>query len=328
MYEQLVQYLAEEVVGQPEAVRAFARAAVRTMAPAGASDRPPLAVILVGGPTGTGKRRLSQVLARRLLGSERALIKLHPALYANPGTFLFYLHSACAAHDAAFGPVPGAPRVIYLEGIEKCPPPVLDTLLHLLSHGEISLTPDWSIDFGRTILILETAAAQREVDDLAERPSGFRGSALDDRESIDERIRQEVDDALRSAFPPQFFSMLDEIVYFRRLADDDLPFILDNMLSKLQARLTPRGLHLHVDEPARELLLEWGRRHLRFGAKALQQVVDRYLGVPVADAMISAPHMAPGSVLFARRTMEGIVLYVPNELQRKAHALDGEGPWR
>src|SRR5262245_25699461 len=81
MYQDFVNALSREVLGQPAAIKAFARTAVRAVDRLFRGDRP-AGLLLVTGPTGCGKSFLTEVLARVLLGSERRLVRVNVALDA------------------------------------------------------------------------------------------------------------------------------------------------------------------------------------------------------------------------------------------------------
>lgn len=301
MYQQILNRLSEEVVSQPEAVKAFARAAVRAMDGALGSANRPAAALLLGGPTGSGKAHLTSVFARLLLGNEQHLVRVAPSFSTSVAACAAYLATACGPPG-----MPGVLRVVCIEGVEKAHPSVLDLLSHIFSTGELPLAPGVAIDFRHTVFALLTGVAEREVDDLATRSVGFSGGDRD----VDDRIRGHVEAKIYASFSPRFLSFIDEIVVLRRMDEDDLPFILEKILDRLEERLLARGVHLHVDSAVRDFVLAEGRRGMRFGAKGLRRAADRYIETPLADLLATRP-LPPGATLFMRRTLEGIALYVP-----------------
>lgn len=289
MYEHVLRYLNEDLVNQPDAVKAFARAAVQAMDGHFRRDRP-LAVLLVAGPTGTGKTHLTEVFSRFLLGDPRRMIKLNPSV-----------------PPWQLQPSSG-PRIVLIETIENAPPPLLELLVHVFRNGELAVAPDHVLDFRQTLFILETAVAEREVDEVTRRAVGFQDRDL--RVQADHEIREHIESKIHATFPLRLLSLLDEIVYFRMLRPEDLPYILDRMIYRLRCTLGEHGLDLHVEDAARELLLSLGRKRLRFGAAGLRQAADRYLQLPLQDLFASrAP--AAGTVVYARRSLDGITFFVP-----------------
>ena len=306
MYERFVNYFSEEMVGQPEAITAFARAAIRAKDAHLRGNRP-LFVLLIAGPAGSGKRYLMESLARLVLGTEHRVIRINPTFYEKVDPCLEFMGAQCAAFDASLPP--GAPpvRLAYVEPLEKAAAPIVDLFTHIFGTGAAMVSPQFGVDFRRTIFVLETSLAEFEPD---EEPVGFHASDPEALARADARNRSVIKERIYAGFPSRLLALVDEIAFFRKIREVDLPFILDKFLRHLQRRLTPTGLHLHVEDAARSFLLQQGSRSLRFGAKDLRQAADRYLETPIMDLLSNRP-LPPGSVIYARRSLEGVALFVP-----------------
>src|SRR5688572_4547331 len=155
MYEHYVGYFSEEMVGQPEAVTAFARAAVRARDVHGRGNRP-LFVLLIAGPAGSGKRYLMESLARVVLGAERRVIRVNPTFYEQVEPCLTFLGAQCATFDATLPPGANPVRLIFVEPLEKAASPLVDLFTHIFTAGEAVINPHYGVDFRRTIFVLET----------------------------------------------------------------------------------------------------------------------------------------------------------------------------
>jgi ATP-dependent Clp protease ATP-binding subunit ClpA/ATP-dependent Clp protease ATP-binding subunit ClpC len=75
--------LAEEVMGQPAAIAAAADTILRIKAHVGDPKRP-AAVLLLTGPTGTGKTELAKVMASYLFGSRSRLVRFDMSELGGP----------------------------------------------------------------------------------------------------------------------------------------------------------------------------------------------------------------------------------------------------
>jgi ATP-dependent Clp protease ATP-binding subunit ClpA len=306
MFERIVGYFAEEMVGQPEAITAFARAAVRAKDGHLRGNRP-LFVLLIAGPAGSGKRYLMESLARLVLGSEHRVIRMNPTFYDQVEPCLSFLAAQCAAFDATLPPGANPVRLVYVEPLEKAPAPIIDLFSHIFGTGAALVGPNFAVDFRRTIFVLETSLAEFEQDDG---PVGFQAADPEALARVDARNRQAIKDRIYAGFPSRLLALIDEIAFFRKIREVDLPFILDKFLRHLQRQLLTRGLHLHVEDSARSFLLQQGCKSLRFGAKELRHAADLYLESPILDLISSRP-LPPGSVIYARRSLEGVSLFVP-----------------
>lgn len=265
---------------------------------------------MIGGPVGSGKGYLIEVFGRLLFGRERRVIKLNASFYRSVGACMEFLYAACSAHDASTVPGESPIRLLHVEGIEKAPAPLLDMFIHVFANGELTVRPGMGVDFSRTFLVLETGLAEREVDQLASRPVGFRATDPEVIAETDAHIREHIHNRIFSTFPLRFLALVDDVVIFRRIGERDLPSVLERGLSHLDQMVAWYGLRLHVDDAVCSFLLSEGRRSLRFGAKGLKQAMDRHLETPLIDLLSSRP-MPPGSVIYARRSMEGVSLFVP-----------------
>lgn len=296
-----------EIAGQPEAVAAFAEVAARAAQGMQREDRA-LAVLLLAGPIGAGKGTAANALARLLLGTERRAIRLNLALFQQPAACGQALLAACAAMN---GHAPGAAplRVLILQGVEHATPPLLEMLVDMFHHGELAVAPGVALDLRRTVVLLETSAGVLPADE-APPPLGFHGADPDARAGADRRNREAVQAKLRAAFPARLLGAVDEIVVFRRVWPEDLPLMLDRMLARVQRALAPVPAWLHVEEAARALLLDEGGRALQFGAKELRQAVERRLELPL-HALLRQGALRPGGTIYARRSLDGITLFVP-----------------
>src|SRR5205823_11342693 len=82
--------------------------------------------------------------------------------------------------------------------------------------------------------------------------TGYRG---DDPGAYD-AMKQEVLEALRQHFRPEFLNRVDDVVVFHPLGRSHLRQIVDIQLARLQARLADRHLELVFTDRAKDFLAE------------------------------------------------------------------------
>ena len=92
-------------------------------------------------------------------------------------------------------------------------------------------------------------------------------------------------DEAKKVFRPEFMNRLDDIIVFRSLTKPDLLEILDLEVSKVLKRLRARQLHLTLDTPAMEFLVEKGYDPT-YGARPMRRAVERYLEDPLAEEIL------------------------------------------
>ena len=209
----LEEELHERVVGQDEAVRAVADAVVR--ARAGIKDpKRPIGSFLFLGPTGVGKTELARALAATLFDDEDNIVRLDMSEYMEKHTVarLIGAPPGYVGYEEG-GQLTEAVRrkpysVVLLDEIEKAHPDVFNVLLQVLDDGRLTDGQGRTVNFKNTVIIMTSNIGSQlilEVRDADERSY--------------QRMREQVLEALRRQFRPEFLNRVDEIVVFRALTE-------------------------------------------------------------------------------------------------------------
>jgi ATP-dependent Clp protease ATP-binding subunit ClpB len=101
-----------------------------------------------------------------------------------------------------------------------------------------------------------------------------------------QRMREQVLEALRRHFRPEFLNRVDEVVVFRALTEGELERIVEIQLEGLRRRLAERRITLEVAEAARAYLARVGYDPV-FGARPLKRVIQREVETPVARLLVA-----------------------------------------
>src|SRR5262249_39576028 len=248
----LEEELHKRVVGQDEAVRAVADAVIR--ARAGIKDpKRPIGSFLFLGPTGVGKTELARALAATLFDSEDNTIRIDMSEYmekhtvarligAPPG-YVGYEEGGQLTETVRRKPY----SVILLDEIEKAHPDVFNILLQVLDDGRLTDGQGRTVNFRNTVIIMTSNIGSQLILEM-------RG----DDERTYERMREQVLDALRRHFRPEFLNRVDEIVVFRALTGSQLARIVEIQLEGLRRRLVERRITLDVTDAAKAYLARAG----------------------------------------------------------------------
>jgi ATP-dependent Clp protease ATP-binding subunit ClpB len=102
---------------------------------------------------------------------------------------------------------------------------------------------------------------------------GYRGG--DDPDAY-ARMREEVLDALRDHFRPEFLNRVDEIVVFHALSREQLKSIVQIQLGRLRARLAERKIELELSDAALEHFATAGYDPV-YGARPMKRLLQREL---------------------------------------------------
>jgi ATP-dependent Clp protease ATP-binding subunit ClpB len=253
--------LHRRVIGQDEAITAVANAIRRARAGLQDPNRP-LGSFLFLGPTGVGKTELARALAEFLFDDEQAMIRIDMSEYQEKHTVsrLIGAPPGYVGYDEA-GQLTEAVRrrpyaVVLFDEVEKAHPEVLNTLLQLLDDGRLTDGHGRTVDFRNTVIIMTSNV-------------GSGGT------------KDEVMEAVRLHFRPEFINRIDEIVVFHSLGREHLRLIIDIQLARLSKRLEERKIRLELTDSARDLLIEEGYDPT-YGARPLKRTIQRQLLDPLA----------------------------------------------
>ncbi|MGE5857467.1 MAG: AAA family ATPase, partial [Solirubrobacterales bacterium] len=266
--EKLIQMedrLHERVIGQDEAVEAVSGALRRSRAGLSDPDRP-IGSFLFLGPTGVGKTELARALAEFMFDSEQAMVRIDMSEYmekhavarligAPPG-YVGYEEGGQLTEAVRRRPY----SVILLDEIEKAHPDVFNVLLQIMDDGRLTDGQGRTVDFKNTVLIMTSNV----------------GSQFIAAESVEEKAREQVEEALTQTFPPEFLNRIDDVVIFHRLTKEDLGKIVDIQVAELSERVRERGIEIELTGKARELLGNLGFDPT-YGARPLKRVIQKQL---------------------------------------------------
>ena len=276
----LEEQLHRRVVGQDEAVRAVADAVLR--ARAGIKDpKRPIGSFLFLGPTGVGKTELARALAEALFDDEENMIRLDMSEYMEKHTVARLI----GAPPGYVGYEEGRQRteavrrkpysVVLFDEIEKAHPDVFNALLQVLDDGRLTDGQGRTVNFRNTVIIMTSNIGSQLILEL-------RGA---DERSY-QRMREQVLEALRRHFRPEFLNRVDEVVVFRALTEAELAKIVEIQLEGLRRRLGERRITLEVTDAARAWLARVGYDPV-FGARPLKRVIQREVETPVARLIVA-----------------------------------------
>jgi ATP-dependent Clp protease ATP-binding subunit ClpB len=150
--------------------------------------------------------------------------------------------------------------VILIDEIEKAHPDVFNVLLQIMDDGRLTDGQGRTVDFKNTVLIMTSNV----------------GSQFIAAEAVEEKAREQVEEALTQTFPPEFLNRIDDVVIFHRLTKEDLGKIVDIQVRALSERVRERGIEIELTDKARELLGNLGFDPT-YGARPLKRIIQKQL---------------------------------------------------
>ena len=307
----LPEQLHERVIGQEEAVQAVSDAVLR--ARAGLKDpQRPIGSFLFLGPTGVGKTELCKTLASALFDTEDNMIRLDMSEYMEKHTVsrLIGAPPGYVGYDEG-GQLTEAVRrkpysVVLFDEIEKAHPDVFNTLLQILDDGRLTDGHGRTVDFKNTILIM-TSNIGSPIMLAGIRPDGTFGPG----------VEEQVMDALRSHFRPEFLNRVDETVLFKPLLQPQLMAIIELLATSLRKRLAHRKMGLTITDAAKAFMAAAAYDPI-YGARPLRRYLQTHLETRLAKEIIAGRiedgaeivvDAQNGRIVFGAKDEDGNVVY-------------------
>jgi len=283
---QMEERLQERIVDQDEAVAAVSDAIRR--ARSGLKDpRRPIGSFIFLGPTGVGKTELAKTLAEFLFDDEDALLRIdmseYPRLFGAPPGYVGYEEGGQLTETVRRRPY----QVILFDEIEKAHPDVWNALLQILEDGRLTDGQGNIVDFRNTVVIMTSNIGTK----YAPKGGSTLGFRTPGEPAEHDKMREDIHEALKKTFRPEFLNRIDEVIIFQRLSKEDMKRIVDLQMKDIGQRLFEQGLYIQLSEAARDWLAEKGYDPA-FGARPLRRTLQRFVESPLSKKLIRSEFKA------------------------------------
>ena len=296
--------LHKRIIGQDEAVSAVARAIRRARAGLSEPNKPIGSFIFVG-PTGVGKTDLAKALAECMFGDEKLMVRLDMSEYMEKHTVskLIGAPPGYVGYDDNNGgqlteKIRRKPySVVLFDEIEKAHPDVFNILLQILDDGRLTDSKGRVINFKNTIIIMTSNVGASQIKKMSN--FGFRSE--EDDGYVD--MRENIMDALREQFKPEFLNRLDDIIIFRKLTREEQGQICEKIIEGVAQKLKVKNVSLKITPAAMDKLLEEGYSE-EYGARPMKRVVQKRIEDRLSDEIL-AGNVLPGELVTVDINSEG-----------------------
>lgn len=284
--KEIENFISQELVGQPDAVKALADTIHQIKARLN-NPRRPLSSFMLIGPTGVGKTQAAKVLAKYLTGSEERLLRFDMNEYINYDAVDRLIGTYYQPEGQLTGKVRHTPfGILLLDEIEKAHRSVHDLLLQVLDDGRLTDSLGKTVDFTNMIIIMTSNVGAREISSQL----GF--------EKTNDTNHAIYQAALRKKFRPEFINRIDQVVIFKSLSFDHILNIARLQIKELLSRdgFVRRTTILDISQEA----LAWVARRgfdEKMGGRALKRQIERDLTMLSAEQLITTQEDLP--ILFS-----------------------------
>jgi ATP-dependent Clp protease ATP-binding subunit ClpC len=273
----------QRIVDQEEAVAAVSEAIRRGRA--GLKDpKRPIGSFIFLGPTGVGKTELARALAEFLFDDEDAMVRMDMSEYmqehtvsrliGSPPGYVGYEEGGQLTEAVHRRPY----RVILFDEVEKAHPDVLSILLQLLEDGRLTDGHGRTVDFKNTVVIMTSNLGSKE---FQRGGIGF----LRKEEGDEEKMRTDVQSALKEHLLPELLNRIDDVIIFHPLTKEHLKSIVDLLIREVERGLAERNIQLEVNEEAKAWLVQKGYDPV-YGARPLRRAIQKYVENPISTKIL------------------------------------------
>ena len=202
--------------------------------------------------------------------------------------------------------------VVIFDEFEKAHLNIQRQLLSILEEGKLRLQSGRVVDFTGSLIIFTTNVGTQQISDeyLSGQRIGYKTPA---REKIQKsngmdkaiwtRVRREIESG--KYFLPELLGRIGKpgIIVFQTLKHADYLKILEVELSEVQKRLSenyqfsPGNLSISYTKEFKDFLIQEGVDP-RYGARALSNVVKKYMIEPIANAILNGELKQNDKILF------------------------------
>ena len=297
--------LHKRVIGQEVAITAVSKAIRRSRAGIKDPKRPAGSFIFLG-PSGVGKTELARTLADFLFGDEEAMIRIDMSEYmekhavsrlvGSPPGYIGYDEGGQLTEAVRRKPY----SVLLLDEIEKAHPDVFNILLQILEDGRLTDAQGRTVDFRNAIVIMTSNIGASEIS----KNTSIGFTVSDETGMSYGDMKNRIMSDLKKVFRPEFLNRIDEVIVFHKLAKDEVKEIVDLMINRVRVQVAEHELQLDLTEAAKDLLVDKGWDP-SMGARPLRRAIQRYIEDPLADEVLRAGPMTPGSTVMVDRDPSG-----------------------
>jgi len=247
------------------------------------------------GPTGVGKTELAKILADKVLGSRKKLLKVNCGEYSNSHEYSKLIGSppGYIGHNEKGILSERAEKsnewVIVFDEIEKAHDKLFDLLLNLMDEGTITDSHGTDLDFTNSLLVFTSNIGLKEY--VGKDTLGFGHERV-----TYENSKSAIEKAYKDKFSPEFRNRLDSVIYFNALNKDDAEKIVRLQLKALPIRVSKKLVDFITEHAFSE----------EYGARNIKRFIKNNISIKIADEILKGDSATKYKPLFKKNEFIGV----------------------
>ncbi len=171
--------------------------------------------------------------------------------------------------------------VVLFDEVEKAHPDIFNLMLQMFDDGRLTDGQGRLVDFKNTVIIMTSNLGSEII--------------LDKNLSEDEK-KEQLNQALKQKFKPEFLNRIDEIIMFDALTLKELTGIVDIQTNSLKKRLLDQDIELEITQSAKDYLANEGYEPL-YGARPLKRVIRQLVEIPMSMKILEGEFVKGDKIL-------------------------------
>jgi ATP-dependent Clp protease ATP-binding subunit ClpC len=283
-YLTMADELRKKIINQDDAIETISKIIKRKKAGVDNTNKP--AVLLFAGASGVGKTFVTKKLAEFLFGSEKKLVFLNGAEYAekhsisrltssNPG-YVGYGE----ATDFEF--IRNNPySILLVDECEKMHPDIWNVFLRIFEEGELTTANGKLINFKNCVIILTSNLGSQ----ISKRKS--MGFDINDGDQASKDRKTKYEGAIKDYFKPEVYNRFSKVIVFNDLTKENLRTIVGLELKPLTASLSEKSITLSVNEKVFDYIIQHSDDpNGTMGARPIKRSLEQHLNDTIADIVL------------------------------------------
>lgn len=296
------------VVGQDDAIDTMVPYINRFLAGLSIPDKT-VGNFFLCGPTGMGKTKTVEALAKVLYNSDKKLVRINCGEYqmeheiakliGSPPGYLGHRESAPEFNKIRLDSVTSDTcklSIILWDEIEKAHQSVFKILLGMIDSGKLRVGTGDVVDLSKTVHFYTSNIGSREMQNLLAPNYGFDRTKKVITATTARSLKAVTDNALKKFAAPEFIGRLDETIVFKPLSEEDIYKITLLEAGALQelinSVLNEKAFQMSFSVPVLKFLTEQGNNP-KYGARSLKRTINKLVYNMVTNAYLDG-EIEPG----------------------------------